>query len=145
MKTSVELPNGQLGFLLVQTSWLKQRINSSAFKGLNVTYVQFVILAGILELGVNNQIVTQQTIVAERRLDKAMVSSVVKTLLQKKMITKMNHPSDHRAMILALTQEGERIARKGKEIAKHVDAMFFDHIDKEILRGVLEKLLNENK
>lgn len=139
----IEQPDQQLGYLLVQTSWLKQRINSNAFNELGVTYVQFVILAGILELGVTRPIITQQTIVVERRLDKTMVSSVVKTLIKKQLVSKSEHPTDSRAMVLKLTSKGEEIACKGKAKAKEIDTLFFDGIDKQALSNTLTFLLNK--
>lgn len=145
MNKKTEVPNDQLGYLLTQVSFLKQRITNAALKEIDVTYVQFVILAGTLELGADGSIVTQQSIASERRLDKAMVSNVVKTLIEKDLLHREEHPEDKRAFTLRLTPEGEKKAMQGKEIARKIDDTFFANIDHETFREALKQLLiNEN-
>jgi len=129
MIKKIEMPDEQLGYLLTQVSFLKQRIINAALKELDITYIQFIILAGTLELGIDNGIVTQQTISTERRLDKAMVSNVVKTLILKGYMIRHTHPVDKRAYTLSLTKAGTEKAIRGKEIALHIDHSFFAGID----------------
>lgn len=146
MKNSIEKPNEQLGYLLTQVTFLKQRIVNAALKELDITYIQFIILAGTLELGSENGIVTQQVISDERRLDKAMVSNVVKTLVEKDLMTRSIHPVDKRSYTLSLTDIGIKKAIEGKKIALNIDDTFFSEIDKERLYISLKTLLkNENK
>ncbi len=143
-KKDIQKPDEQAGYLLMQVSLLKQRKVNAKLKKLDITYIQFIILAGILELGLDYKWVTQQTIVTERRLDKAMVSNVVKTLLEKKLIVRGQHPSDSRAWVLKLTETGEKAVVQAKEIVKKIDDIFFSNIDKEILRTTLKELLINN-
>jgi len=140
-KKIIEQPDEQLGFLLIQTSLLKQRIINAALKELDITYMQFVILAAVLELGDEDALVTQQTVAARRRLDKAMVSNITKSLIQKNLLIRDKHPSDQRALVIKLTEEGTVVAMQGKEITKHIDTTFFAEIDQERLRTDLKKLL----
>jgi len=137
-------PDTNIGYLLTQVSFMKQRIINAALTELDITYVQFIILAGTLELGENGNIVTQQDISSERRLDKAMVSNVVKTLIKKDLIIRKKHPVDKRAYTLQLTKEGELTAIKGKEIARKIDARFFESIDKKSFMESLINLLTNN-
>jgi len=141
MNKTKEKPNEQLGYLLTQVSFLKQRIINAALKEINITYVQFIILAGTMELGTDGNLVTQQSIASERRLDKAMVSNVVKTMIEKGFLTREEHPDDKRAFILRLTSEGEKKAIQGKEIARKINDTFFAEIDCESLRKSLKLLL----
>jgi len=146
MKQTTGKPDEQLGYLLAQVSFLKQRIVNAALKELDITYIQFIILAGTLELNDGNTIVTQQLISDERRLDKAMVSNVVKTLIEKGLITRNVHPEDKRAYTLSLTDMGAQKAIHGKKIALNIDEFFFKEIDKKKLYEFLRILLNnENK
>lgn len=146
MGTKGGQPYEQAGYLLTQVSFLKQRIVNAALKDLDITYVQFVILAGTLELGDENGIVTQQDISTKRRLDKAMVSNVVKTLIGRNLIKREEHPSDKRAFTLGLTEEGKEIALKGKEIARSTNTTFFAGIDVDLFCKTLKQLLlNDNK
>lgn len=137
-------PYNQLGFLLIQVSWLKQRLNATVFKDLNITYVQFVIMAAIYEKNQKKQSVTQQTLVNERQLDKAMVSSVVKGLVARKFITRREHPDDKRAMFLKLTAAGIQRIHQAKERLQVLDGRFFENIDQEHLRGSLITLLSHS-
>lgn len=139
-----EKPDEQLGYLLTQVSFLKQRMVNAALKEIDITYIQFVILAGTLELGADGQIVTQQTISTERRLDKAMVSNVIKTLIEKGLVKREGHPVDKRAFTLQPTEVGKLKAKQGKEIALSIDAAFFAGIDQDVFRESLEKLLTIN-
>lgn len=144
-KKEIKNPENQLGYLLTQVSFLKQRIVNAALKELDVTYIQFVILAGTLELGGDERIVTQQDIATRRRLDKAMVSNVVKTLLEKGLIARHTHPLDKRAYTLSLTESGRRVAIRGKETALKVDRTFFEKIDKRTLMETLAILLENEE
>lgn len=144
MRKKIEQPDDRLGYLLTQVFFLKQRIIHAALKELDITYIQFVILAGTLELG-DDAIVTQQTISTERRLDKAMVSNVVKTLIEKGLMLKSVHPADNRAYTLSLTEAGTEKAIKGKQIALKIDDTFFTKIDREKFMESLTILLtNDN-
>lgn len=139
-KTTPE-PYGELGFLLAQVSFLKQRIVNTALKPLGITYMQFVILAGTLELGNKGDSVTQQDIARERRLNKAMVSNIVKHLIECDLMKRVEHPADGRSYMLSLTDEGRRKALAGKKIAYDVDRVFFAKIDRHRLRETLAVLL----
>lgn len=142
---AVEKPDNQLGFLLTQVSFLKQRIINSALKEQDITYIQFIILAAVLELGDDGNIVTQQTVSMERLLDKAMVSNVVKTLVDKKLMKRDAHPTDKRAFALSLTDEGVLKALAGKKIAKKIDDVFFNRVNRKELIGIMIDLLKNNQ
>ncbi|SHF44945.1 MarR family winged helix-turn-helix transcriptional regulator [Dysgonomonas macrotermitis] len=137
-------PDEQLGYLLTQVTFLKQRIVNAALRELDITYIQFIILAGTMELGSEDTMVTQQMISDERRLDKAMVSNVVKSLVEKGLMVRDIHPTDKRAYILSLTEKGIEKALKGKEKALMVDETFFSAIDKEKLQEALVILLKND-
>ncbi|MCD8265112.1 MAG: MarR family winged helix-turn-helix transcriptional regulator [Tannerellaceae bacterium] len=141
MERPIEQPDDQLGYLLMQASLLKLCVVNGALKKLNVTYIQFIILAAILELGATETYVTQQLVSSRRRLDKAMVSNVVKSLINKNLIRRTEHPTDHRAVVLTLTGEGVAIAREGKEITKEIDHNFFTKVNRNALQRALKKLL----
>ena len=139
----IEQPDQQLGYLLTQVSFLKQRIINAGLKELDITYMQFIIIAGILELA-DEGIVSQQTIVDKRRLDKAMVSVVLKALISRGLVIRQPHPTDKRAYTLTLSDEGRQKALQGKEITVEIDRRFFAKVNKKNLINILTKLL-ENK
>lgn len=139
-------PDEQAGYLLTQAAFLRQRVVNAALKELDVTYIQFVILAGTYELTAEGKVVTQQTISTERRLDKAMVSNVIKTLISKRLLIRKVHPEDKRAYTLSLTKAGTEKAIKGRMIASETDESFFRGIDKKTLSESLSRILkNDNE
>lgn len=133
-----------IGYLLTQVSFLKQRIINSALGQLDITYMQFIILSGTWELSENGNIVTQQDISSKRLLDKAMVSNVVKTLIIKKLIIREKHPIDKRAYTLKITNKGKEKALEGKKIAQNIDSVFFQAINQEQFQESLQILLTNN-
>lgn len=139
----VNEPYGQLGYLLTQVSFLKQRMVNNALRKLDITYMQFIILAGTLELGKDGTAVTQQDLSRERRLNKAMVSNVVKHLSGKGLMQRRQHPLDKRAYILTLTDQGTCKALQGKQIAFDIDRIFFARIDRDDLLATLTTLLEQ--
>jgi len=143
-KIPVELPDEHVGYLLTQTYLLKQRHLNTALKQIGITYTQFVILATTLELADEKGTITQQTIASERQLDKVMVSNVVKTLVEKRLIKRFRHPTDHRALAIKLTSKGVEIAIQAKGIVKQSDLVFFSCIESEELYRVLKKLMANN-
>lgn len=144
MNKSIQNSDEQLGFLLMQVTFLKQRLVNSALRKRDITYIQFVILAAALELGEEGKPVTQQTIADERRLDKAMVSNVVKTLVAKGYLRREGHPTDKRAFTLELTDPGKELALEGKKIARQIDTGFFEGIDQSAFQESLKALLKNN-
>lgn len=141
MEEKIDKPDEQPGYLLTQVSFLKQRIINAALRELDITYIQFIILAGTLKLSAGGKIVTQQDISLQRRLDKAMVSNVVKTLIEKGLMIRHIHPVDKRAYTLSLTNAGKETAIKGKEIALNADKTFFAKINKKAFIKALTTLL----
>ncbi|MCD8185935.1 MAG: MarR family transcriptional regulator [Rikenellaceae bacterium] len=138
------IPDDDLGFLLTQVSLLKQRIINQALQKIEITYMQFVILAGIYELGGYGKLVSQQTLSVRRRLDKAMVSNVVKTLLGRRLILRQRSAVDKRSFTLNLTPAGLEKALQGKQIARQIDQEFFSGICQTPFRESLQTLLLRN-
>ncbi|MCC8036170.1 MAG: MarR family winged helix-turn-helix transcriptional regulator [Rikenellaceae bacterium] len=136
-------PDDQLGFLLVQTSLYKQRINNSMLTPMGLTYMQFVVLAGIYELSTQYEEVSQQLLVAERRLDKAMVSSLLKKLIERKLVVRRPNPADSRSWLLGLTPHGEKLAAEARIEAHKLNDEFFADVDQQALREMLKKLLDK--
>ncbi|MCC8019201.1 MAG: MarR family winged helix-turn-helix transcriptional regulator [Rikenellaceae bacterium] len=134
-------PDDQLGYLLVQTSLLKQRINNAMLRSMGLTYMQFVILAGIYELGTQYSTVTQQMLVAKRRLDKAMVSSILGKLTERGLVHREPNPADNRSWLLNLTPNGEELAVKAREKAHALNDKFFEPVNQSTLREMLKRLL----
>jgi len=130
----------EIGFLLTQASLLKQRINNNALKSLNLTYMQFVVMAAIYEFSEEYDEPLQQLIITKRQLDKSMVSGILKTLIERKLVQRYENPNDTRSKVVKLTIAGENLVVNAKEIIKTIDEKFFNEIDQEFLKSTLIKL-----
>ena len=101
------------GFLLWQLTNQWQQQQRKALQPLGITHPQFVALAGILWLSNQNEQGPSQNQVAEfTQIDKMMMSDLVKTLLDKKLIERFRQLSDKRAYSLNLTDKGHQLTLK---------------------------------
>lgn len=114
------------GFLLWQLTNQWQQQQRKTLRPLGLTHPQFVALAGILWLSSIHEKGASQIQVAEfTRIDKMMMSDLVQTLMQKKLIERTRHPQDKRAYSLTLTRKGHALTLKAIPLVERVDALFF--------------------
>lgn len=133
-------PETEIGFLLTQVSLLKQRINNNALKSLNLTYMQFVVMAAIYEFSEEYDEPLQQLLISKRQLDKSMVSGILKTLIERKLVERYENPNDTRSKVVRLTSDGQSLVIDAKEIIKTIDVKFFNEVDHEFFKSTLLKL-----
>lgn len=133
-----------VGLRLQQVYQLKQRNNNRALKPLGLTYMQFAVLDGILEMR-ENGIVTQQTIVSERALDKSMVSTILRNLISRRLVLREELAEDTRYKTIELTKAGEQLTLAAKKIIFAQNDMLFNGIEKEALNEILLKILSNKK
>ena len=88
-------PEDSPGFLLAQVTMLWQRKLKRVLDPLNLTHTQFVLLSSLAWLSKENNPVTQVDIANLSNADRMMVSKVLRTLEEKKFITRNEHPVDH--------------------------------------------------
>lgn len=121
------------GFLLWQLTNQWQQLQRNALRPLGITHPQFVALAGILWLSNLHQSGPSQNQVADfTHIDKMMMSDLVKTLLEKKLIERFRHPQDRRAYCLSLTTKGHKQVLKAIPLVEGVDAQFFSKETKNL-------------
>ncbi|MCD7970438.1 MAG: MarR family winged helix-turn-helix transcriptional regulator [Alistipes sp.] len=142
-KNNIVTPDDQLGYLLVQTSFLNQRQTNAMLRPLGLTYMQFVVLAGIYELNTQFDSVSQRMLVSARRLDKAMASGIVKKLAGRGLICREPNPADSRSWLLTLTAEGQRLAAQARKKVHMFNEDFFTGIDQPALRAMFKKLIEK--
>lgn len=114
------------GFLLWQVSMLWQRQVSAALRSHELTQSQFVLLASLLWFSRGEEQVTQIKLAKHSKMDVMTTSQVLRTLEQKKYISREPHPQDTRAKILLLTKKGETCARQMVPIVEKIDEDFFN-------------------
>lgn len=131
-------PDDSPGYLLGQLTLLWQRKLKKVLDPLDLTQTQFVLLAALGWLSLENEHVTQVDIANQGNADRMMVSKVLRTLEGKKFISRQEHQTDTRAKVIKLTDEGAEVLQKALTAVENADIEFFSVIGNNLT------LLNEN-
>jgi DNA-binding MarR family transcriptional regulator len=107
-----EGPAASPGFLLWHLTLAWQRAVTAALEPLDLTHVQFVLLACAWWLGRQGQVPNQLQLARQAGTDVKMTSQVVRKLEAKGLLERQIDPGDTRARRLRLTAEGNRLARR---------------------------------
>lgn len=125
-------PNDSPGYLLGQLTLLWQRKQKKVLDPLNLTQTQFVLLAALGWLSRANDNVTQVDIANQGNADRMMVSKVLRTLEEKGFITRQEHPTDTRAKVIRLTEDGAQVLQKALTAIETADIAFFSALGDEV-------------
>jgi DNA-binding MarR family transcriptional regulator len=127
-------PGESPGFLLWHATLRWQRDTTAALAPLDLTHVQFVLLACCWWLNDQGERPNQLALARQAGTDVKMTSQVVRTLEQKGLLEREVDPADTRARRLRVTAKGAALAPKAIEAAEAVDAAFFSAVpDAEVL------------
>jgi DNA-binding MarR family transcriptional regulator len=118
-------PNESPGFLLWHATLRWQRGIAQALAPLDLTHVQFVLLACTWWLNEQGERPTQIALAAQAGTDIKMTSQVLRSLERKGLIEREVDAADSRARRLRVTQRGVRLAPRAIAIVERVDADFF--------------------
>ena len=120
--------NDSSGFLLFQVTALWQRRIALALRPLDLTQVQYALLASLLWLSRqgDGEEVTQARLAAHAKLDVMMTSQVLRALEGRGLLERRPHPSDTRAKALRLTPAGRALTTRAVPAVEAADARFFD-------------------
>lgn len=113
------------GFLFWKTFNAWSRSIRHELERIDLTQVQYSILAAVSYLASTGEPISQQDVSNQLSMDKMMVSDVVKTLEKKKLLLRREHPSDGRSVSLHLTPEARRLLRLATPIVESADERFF--------------------
>ena|SRR5579862_2024514 len=110
---------------LATNAW--QRILRKALEPHQLTHVQFVLLASIDLLGDSNctGCVTQAQVSRFAATDENMTSQVIRSLADRNLLVREEHPTDARARTLNLTPEGEKLLAEAKAVLIPAREKFF--------------------
>ena len=120
------------GFLLWQVTNLWQRQMRAVLKDVDLTHVQFVLLASLAWLSRDRAVVTQSALAQHARIDVMMTSQVLRTLEQKGFIERTAHPHDTRANALSVTPQGHLLAQRAIGLVEAADSRFFGPLGRDI-------------
>lgn len=140
-------PNDSPGYLLGQVTMLWQRKIKKVLDPLNLTQTQFVLLAALGWLSKKNNAVTQVDIANQGNADRMMVSKVLRTLQEKKFISRQEHPTDTRAKVIRLTNEGSKVLQIALTAVENADIDFFSALGNKLssFNQNMVKLTEQNK
>jgi DNA-binding MarR family transcriptional regulator len=137
-------PRESAGYLLWQVTHLWQRQVELTLSELDITHLQFVLLAGIGWLTRNGDLPTQVHLAEFCKINVMQISQVARKLEVKKLIQRATHPTDTRAKLLMLTPTGETILSQAIPLIETLDAEFFGTCDQAALIAELKQLHHEN-
>jgi DNA-binding MarR family transcriptional regulator len=135
-------PSESPGFLLWHATLRWQRDITRALAPLDLTHVQFVLLACVWWLNHQDQRPSQTELAGFAGTDVKMTSQVVRTLVAKRLIEREVDREDTRTLRLHVTGRGARLAPRAIAAVEQVDAAFFDGVPTATALGVLRKLAN---
>ena len=140
-------PEESPGYLLGQLTTLWQRKQKKVLDPLNITQTQFVLLAALGWLSRENDQVTQVDIANQGNADRMMVSKVLRTLEEKKFISREEHLTDTRAKVIKLTDSGAIVLQKALTAIENADKEFFSVLDENLstFNKNLLLIINKNK
>ena len=141
-----EKPESSTGYLLWQISNLRHRKINALLNEIEITYPQFIILAGIHWLSNEHKIVNQGLLIHFTKMDKSVVSSILKLLEKKEVVLRNTDLNDTRAKTLELSIKGSVKLEEAMKIINQMDIEFFDKTNLKIddLNDILIKVLRKN-
>lgn len=118
-------PNDSPGFLLWHATLRWQRRIARALRPLDLTHVQFVLLACTWWLNEQGERPTQIALAAQAGTDIKMTSQVVRSLERNGLLEREVDAADTRARRLQVTERGARLAPRAVAIVEEADSGFF--------------------
>jgi len=134
-------PNDSPGFLLWHATLRWRRGIARALAPLDLTHVQFVLLACAWWLNEQGERPTQITLAAQAGTDIKMTSQVLRSLERKGLIERVVDEADTRARRVCVSARGARLAPEAIAVVEEVDAGFFAEVRSDAL-PLLRSLAN---
>ena len=140
-------PEDSPGYLLGQLTMLWQRKQKRVLDPLDLTHTQFALLCALAWLSRESDQVTQVDIANQGNADRMMVSKVLRTLEEKKFITRQEHRTDTRAKTIKMTKEGETVLQKAIVSVEAADLEFFHMFGTDLtnFNSTMVELIEQNK
>jgi DNA-binding MarR family transcriptional regulator len=133
-------PDESPGFLLWHVTLRWQRGIAMALAPLDLTHVQFVLLASAWWLNRGGDAPNQLTVARHAGTDVKMTSQVLRKLEEKGLIERTVDAADARARLLWVTERGADLAQRAVQLVEAADAAFFAGADAAAVIRVLKPL-----
>ncbi|MFI8086625.1 MarR family winged helix-turn-helix transcriptional regulator [Kitasatospora sp. NPDC086009] len=135
-------PGDSPGFLLWHATLRWQRDIAAALGPLDLTHVQFVLLACAWWLNTHGEHPNQLALARQAGTDVKMTSQVLRVLEAKGLIEREVDPADTRAKRLRVTSAGAELAPRAIAAVENVDARFFQPVARNDAVTLLSRLAN---
>ncbi|MBN0043832.1 winged helix-turn-helix transcriptional regulator [Streptomyces actuosus] len=133
-------PGDSPGFLLWHATLRWQRDIAAALGPMDLTHVQFVLLACAWWLNTRGEHPNQLALARQAGTDVKMTSQVLRALEAKGLIEREVDPADSRAKRLRVTVAGAELAPRAITAVETVDARFFQPVDHDDAVALLGRL-----
>jgi MarR family transcriptional regulator, organic hydroperoxide resistance regulator len=144
LQTEFSEPNDNPGFLLWRVTNAWQRQIRAALEPLDLTHVQFVLLASLAWLSNQEPSIPQVLLAQHANTDVMMTSQVVRTLEAKGYLARQTDPNDARAKLLRITPAGLALVNIAIKKVETVDKNFFASLEQpQNFARDLQNLLEE--
>jgi MarR family transcriptional regulator, organic hydroperoxide resistance regulator len=129
LQTSFSEPNDNPGFLLWRVTNAWQRQIRATLEPLDLTHVQFVLLASLAWLSESEPSIPQVLLAGHANTDVMMTSQVVRMLESKHYLERHSDPMDARAKLLTITPTGLALVNQAITKVEAVDKRFFARLE----------------
>lgn len=133
-------PSDSPGFLLWHATLRWQRGIAAALAPLDLTHVQFVLLACVWWLNGRGEHPNQLEVATQAGTDVKMTSQVLRSLERKGLVERETDPKDTRAKLVRITALGAKLAPRAIHQVERVDSEFFSEIPRRDALGLLRRL-----
>jgi DNA-binding MarR family transcriptional regulator len=133
-------PGESPGFLLWHATLRWQRGVAAALAPLDLTHVQFVLLASTWWLNEHGEHPNQAALAKQAGTDVKMTSTVIRSLERKGLVEREVDQADTRARRLRVTRRGARLGPRAIAVVEQVDAQFFADVPRDSALDLLGRL-----
>lgn len=136
---------GSVGLLFIRTYNIWHAQIKTALSKIDITHPQYIVMASLSYLSLNNQMVTQVQIANVANMDVMTTSQVLRALEKKSWVKRTPHPNDTRANVVTITAKGQSVVNQATQLVEAIDEAFFGRLnqDKDKLMQLLQKLISK--
>ena len=133
-------PAESFGFRLWHVTHAWQRRLEAALAPLDLTHLQFVMLAATNWLSSQGETPSQARIACFTGIDRMMVSKILRLLQGKGYLVRSTHPDDPRANRVELSEAGLAVLGRAIPVMRATQEAFFGRLPAEGRRALAEQL-----
>jgi DNA-binding MarR family transcriptional regulator len=134
--------NNDIGYLIWQLMRIWKRGKQKVLSEFDLTSSQLDVLGSIGRLQLVGEQLTQKALSQDTEIDPMTISTILRNLQKKGLITRTKCESDMRARLVELTETGYALLRKAYAKSKECKQIIFESIDEEIFKTQIKLLLS---